>query len=158
MSDTTDPAERLRNDLNCSLAMLNLPEPIRADLRAVVAELEQLRTAANPADADPEYQRWLTRNLRAAFDAGWHAHADLVTGTMATLGAEKRHSVGTAWVTERLAHLQADEQPEPEPCDGDCDCDCQPGQPCLCPERDCYCGPCRVCGETPQQRKEDGRG
>ncbi len=48
---------------------------------------------------------------------------------------------------------------QPEPCDGDCDCDCQPGQPCLCPERDCYCGPCPVCdrdetehapgGETP---------
>jgi len=34
---------------------------------------------------------------------------------------------------------------QPEPCDGDCDCDCQPGQPCLCPERDCYCGPCPVC-------------
>lgn len=46
----------------------------------------------------------------------------------------------------------APQQPEPEPCDGDCDCDCQPGQPCLCPERDCYCGPCRVCGEKPQER------
>lgn len=33
----------------------------------------------------------------------------------------------------------------------ECDCECQPGQPCLCPERDCYCGPCRVCGPTPQQ-------
>jgi hypothetical protein len=38
---------------------------------------------------------------------------------------------------------------QPEPCDGDCDCDCQPGQPCLCPERDCYCGPCPVCGPDP---------
>jgi hypothetical protein len=44
---------------------------------------------------------------------------------------------------------------EPEPCDGDCDCECQPGQPCLCPERDCYCGPCRVCGDNPQQPNDD---
>jgi hypothetical protein len=44
---------------------------------------------------------------------------------------------------------------EPEPCDGDCDCDCQPGQPCLCPVRDCYCGPCRVCGDNPQQADDD---
>jgi hypothetical protein len=44
---------------------------------------------------------------------------------------------------------------EPEPCDGDCDCDCQPGQPCLCPERDCYCGPCRVCGDNPQRTADD---
>jgi hypothetical protein len=27
----------------------------------------------------------------------------------------------------------------------ECECGCQPGQPCLCPERDCYCGPCPVC-------------
>jgi hypothetical protein len=32
-----------------------------------------------------------------------------------------------------------------------CDCECQPGQPCLCPERDCYCGPCPVCGDNPQR-------
>jgi len=47
---------------------------------------------------------------------------------------------------------------QPEPCDGDCDCDCQPGQPCLCPERDCYCGPCPVCGPAPQQPAQDRQG
>jgi hypothetical protein len=41
------------------------------------------------------------------------------------------------------------------PCDRDCDCDCQPGQPCLCPERDCYCGPCPVCGPHPAEPDDD---
>jgi len=50
---------------------------------------------------------------------------------------------------------------EPELFADACDCECQPGQPCLCPERDCYCGPCRVCGDNPQQpddTTEDDRG
>jgi len=50
---------------------------------------------------------------------------------------------------------------EPELLADACDCECQPGQPCLCPERDCYCGPCRICGDNPQQpddTTEDDRG
>ena len=50
---------------------------------------------------------------------------------------------------------------EPELFADACDCECQPGQPCLCPERDCYCGPCRICGDNPQQptdTTEDDRG
>ena len=51
---------------------------------------------------------------------------------------------------------------EPELFADACDCECQPGQPCLCPERDCYCGPCRVCGDNPQRADdnttEDDRG
>jgi len=44
---------------------------------------------------------------------------------------------------------------EPELFADACDCECQPGQPCLCPERDCYCGPCRVCGDNPQRTNDD---
>jgi len=50
---------------------------------------------------------------------------------------------------------------EPELFADACDCECRPGQPCLCPERDCYCGPCCVCGDNPQlpdDTTEDDRG
>jgi len=62
-------------------------------------------------------------------------------GGVQASGSELEFGSGTAGLSE------------PEPCDGDCDC--QPGQPCLCPERDCYCGPCRVCGDNPQRTNDD---
>ncbi len=71
-------------------------------------DLEQESEAASSPEGIADYGRWLTRNLAAAFDAGWHTHDNLVTGTLATLGADKRRSCGQAWITERLADLSTD--------------------------------------------------
>lgn len=116
------------------------------------AELEELRKQQSTAEDTVAYRRWLHRQLRAAYRAG---HADAreeirhaIVGTGRDLEGQVARYV-TAWDADT-----AGQQTEPEPCDGDCDCDCQPGQPCLCPERDCYCGPCRVCRENPQQTEQ----
>jgi len=36
----------------------------------------------------------------------------------------------------------------------ECECECVPGQPCPCPERDCYCRPCPVC-DVPEAEHVD---
>lgn len=146
-------------DLIAEGVMAGDPDLYASDLRAAVEELGRLRAVIAEADDPAPYRRWLTRNLGAAYAAGWETHAELVTGTLATLSSNKREQCSHAWIAERLADLTDDDETvaqEPEPCDGDCDCDCQPGRPCLCPERDCYCGPCPVCGPAPQQPERSG--
>lgn len=105
-----------------------------------LAEVEQLRSARTFLDGQ-------------VFVAGWYAHAE----ACASLGRDARE---TAWrkyreeMSKTLAKAESAPQ-QPEYFVDECDCDCQLGQPCLCPERDCYCGPCRVCGENPQQPEGD---
>lgn len=115
--------------------------PLRkSDLRAALDGLEALR-GDNAALLDGN-QRLQTMNdglRQMAIEAreaanGWHqATIDLYSGR------------------EEAAPQQAATFVE------ECDCGCRPGKPCLCPERDCYCGPCRVCDrdEAEQQFKPE---
>jgi hypothetical protein len=112
------------------------------DLRAALDELEQLRAQRTFLDGQ-------------VFISGWHAHAEACQAP----GWTAREAAWRKYREEMAATLAKAEtvpqQPEPERFADECDCECQPGQPCLCPERDCYCGPCRVCGENPQRRAGD---
>jgi len=95
------------------------------ELDAVEVAIRRLREAQAERDALAARVVELEDAIRSAEEAtaAWHNAADC-------LQAQLDEAKGAA---------------KPEPCDKDCDCDCQPGQPCLCPERDCYCGPCPVC-------------
>lgn len=115
-------------------------------------EKAELKTRAETAERELAELRERRPLPGPTYDAGW---ADALRAVRMP-GLHEREA---AWRKFREAVGDATpQQPEPEPCDGDCDCDCQPGQPCLCPERDCYCGPCRVCGPTPQQPEGGDRG
>lgn len=118
-------------------------------------------TETNDQNAQPR-QEWGFRFREApdVIDPGYKSeeHARLCASRAAGAGIVTRFHSGSGvseWQDVPDAEAARDER-EPEPCDGDCDCDCQPGQPCLCPERDCYCGPCSVCGPNPQRAARDG--
>lgn len=129
------------------------------DLRAAVDELKQARAQlAEGSQRDRALALLLLRSggqvefshaerVSAPSHGQLISYPNLATGGLVLAYSEDGETIGAA-----------PQQPAPEPCDGDCDCDCQPGQPCLCPERDCYCGPCPVCGPVPQQPAPDGGG
>lgn len=133
---------------------LAYPDTACRSILAAVLPLheQQVRERAETAERELAELRERRPLPGPTYDAGW---ADALRAVRMP-GLHEREA---AWRKFREAVGDATpQQPEPEPCDGDCDCDCQPGQPCLCPERDCYCGPCRVCGPTPQQPEGGDRG
>lgn len=127
--------------------------PLEEERRAVLARSAEL-------EAENARMREELKQLRAGrtfldgqvFVSGWYAHAE----ACASLGWDARESAWRKYREEMTATLvkaePAPQQPEPERFADECDCECQPGQPCMCPERDCHCGPCPACGEAPQQR------
>jgi hypothetical protein len=136
-----------------------LTEPM---LRALVAGYEKLRTErsavlARGAELEAENAR-MREELAAlieaqpslqgsAFRIGWQTCRDKVNRATELLRGE----LAALDYANEVRKLNAEAPHRPEMFADECDCDCQPGQPCLCPERDCYCGPCRMCGENPQQ-------
>lgn len=145
--------------------------PLEVRLRAVLAEREQLErnlavvNGANEALRAERKQACDERDaacIRAAdAEAEREQYAARVTELEAERDARPRPYLTTAIATitpeleAKLRAAFAAKATEAEPCDGDCDCDCQPGQDCLCPERDCYCGPCPVCGPHPAEPDDD---
>lgn len=127
----------------------------RSDLRGALAELEQLRLRNEKLEAvlieGSQRDRALALLL---LRSGGQVEFTLAERVGAPQDGEFISYPNEATDGLVLAFQVADAAPQqsgPELFADACDCDCQPGQPCLCPERDCYCGPCRVCGENPQQ-------
>lgn len=122
-----------------------------ADLRAVLDELERLAEErdghrARQIDAENALTLLLIRE-------GGRTEFTPAEMTSAPSDGSFVSSRDAATGNEVLEFVAARRKVEPAPRDADCDCDCQPGQPCLCSERDCYCGPCPVC-----DRKEGDHG
>lgn len=140
MTDTNSAAARLRNDLNASHAMLTLPEPIRADLRAVldehaafaayIAEHEVFGSGTGAFVLQPKDRCPVPFPLDAAF------RCELSGGHDGLHRA--RYGIANAeWATP------AEVAP---PAVATCECGCVPGQPCICTLNDCECiGDCAVC-------------
>ena len=126
------------------------PDLTAIDLRAVLVRGAELE-AENAKMREQRIQQ-----QRMAYRTGWDDRGEADTSAIGCGGfmeAERRAKGYTDWLAGLLErHANEKSAQQPERFADECDCECQPGQPCLCPERDCYCGPCRVCGENPQQR------
>jgi hypothetical protein len=123
-----------------------------ADLRAILAEREQLTARATQleqavADVDMRFRlghggAWCTachRGMREGTPV-----VKTLTVVCEPCASDLAATAGRLDPSRIAARVNAEQAAREEPA-ATCECGCQPGQPCVCPERDCHCQPCGVC-------------